>query len=256
MRWIDDPSGRFPARPFYEAVELDALGVRLAAEAAGRRGRRAFEPPLDTDALLVLLEAYADDLDLFADLAGSFGAGVEAVTEFRPARRPAVRVERRLAEDPRRTMRLRFTLAHELSHVLLHRDLWERRFAQPALLPGLPPSPIAGHGLEGDGRRGSRAHRIDWLEWQAGYLAAAVLMPATALVSAERPPFSGTPEGDGLVQAVARAFAVSAEAAEARLRRIGRLRDADDGRQGRLFAEPAGEAAGPGLEAPVSDLLR
>lgn len=230
MRWIDDPSGRFAARPFYEATELDALGARLAGESLWRRGGAGFEPPLDTDALLVLVETYAESLDLFADLERRFGPGVEAMTEFRPGRAPLVCVERRLAEDPRRHLRLRFTLAHELAHIVLHRDLWERRFAQRALLPGAPPAVAHSSEPRGNGR-------LDWLEWQAGHLAAALLMPAPALAGIARPPFAGTPEGDRLADAVARAFGVSAEAAEARLRQLGRLRDPGEARQGRLWRE-------------------
>ncbi len=229
MKWVDDPSGRFPARPFYEATELDALGARLAGE--GARGRAWRAPgPLDTDALLVLVEAHVGDLDLYADLETEFGRRVEAMTEFRPGEAPVVRVERRLALDPRWHPRLRFTLAHELGHVVLHRDLWERRFAQLALLPGAPSA--AAHSTEPRGNG-----RVDWLEWQAGHLAAALLMPAPAFAGLGRPPFAGTPEGDRLVDAVARAFGVSVEAAEARVRQLGRLRDPDEARQGRFWRE-------------------
>lgn len=264
MKWIDDPSGRFAARPFYEPAELDALGSSLAAEAARRRGGRRFRPPLDTDALLVLLEVHVDDLDLFADLEPAFGPGVEAVTEFHAGRLPVVRVERRLAADPRRHLRLRFTLAHELGHVVLHRDLWERRFAQPSLFPGRTPGSEAAHrrpaaaGGEGGGARGGLlpgtgrvaggAPGAGWLEWQAAYVAAALLMPASALASClgvaprpraaggrDRRPFAGTPDGDRLVDRAARAFRVSAEAAAVRLGQLGWLRDPAEAGQRSLW---------------------
>ncbi len=298
MKWIDDPSGRFPARPWFEAGELDLFGARLADEAARRR-RARFRPPLGSDALLVLLEAYVDDLDLYADLEPLFGPGVEGVTEFRPGRRPVVLIERRLAADPRRHHRLRFTLAHELGHVVLHRDLWERRFAQPELFTTAPPRPEAAHsrlpeggggqpavaaaggGREppsgavragpeappptpgtirpaagalwstaGDPLAGAAGRRADWLEWQAAYVAAALLVPAPALAAqasaltrapggrgAATRPFAGTPEGDAVVEAVARSFQVSTEAAAVRLVQTKWLREPADARQ-RSFWTP------------------
>lgn len=255
MRWIDDPSARFPARPFFEAAELDAVGARLAVDATSGRGRGGFEPPLDTDALLVLLERHVDDLDLFADLERDFGPGVEAVTEFRPGRPPVVRVDRRLAGDPRRHVRLRFTLAHEMGHVVLHRDLWEHRFAQPALFPGAPlraetahtgaPEPArdatggrARPAATPPGLRRRGLRQDGWLEWQASFLAGAMLVPADALPAslgprARRPfvPFAATPEADALVDRVARVFAVSADAAAIRLGQLGWLRDPADAAQ-------------------------
>lgn len=227
MRWIDDPSGRFPARPFYEAAELDALGAALAREATRRRSGSG---RLDTDALLVLVEAHAGDLDLYADLEAEFGPGVEAVTEFRPGVAPCIRVERRLAGDPRREARLRFTLAHELAHVVLHRELWDRRFAEPALLPGVVSrsEPVHSRALD---------EPVGWLEWQAGYLAAALLVPAPRVRLRGRPPFAGTREGDLLVHRVARTFGVSPEAAAVRLGQLGCLREPADPRQGRLWGD-------------------
>ncbi len=238
MRWIDDPSGRFPARPFYEAAELDTLGTALAEEGARRRHRTA-PGALDTDALLVLVEAHVGDLDLYADLESDLGPGVEAVTEFRPGRAPIVRVERTLAADPRRRLRLRFTLAHELAHVVLHRELWDRRFAQAQLLPRTPPRIEAVHSRALETPSASRppVGRADWLEWQAGYLGAALLVPAAAVRVRGRPPFAGTGAGDRLVDAVARGFGVSPDAAAVRLRQLGRLQDPADARQGRLWRE-------------------
>jgi len=103
MRWVRDTTGRFPRRPHYEQHELDAACDELV-------GARA-EPKLSTDALMVLIERHAADLDLYADLSAE-GADVEAVTDFVPGERPRVRISARLSESPRREHRLRTTLAH------------------------------------------------------------------------------------------------------------------------------------------------
>src|SRR5262245_24186579 len=115
MRWVRDTTGRFPRRPHYDAAELDQICEDLLV---GRRQR-----PVTTDALMVLIEERAADLDVYADLTAE-GADVEAVTDFTPGQRPRVRISSRLSERTKREHRLRTTLAHELGHVVLHDFIW------------------------------------------------------------------------------------------------------------------------------------
>ena len=50
--------------------------------------------PIPTNALVVLIEQYAEDIDLFADLSGE-GANVQGVTEFFTSGKPQVRIAAR-----------------------------------------------------------------------------------------------------------------------------------------------------------------
>jgi hypothetical protein len=83
--------------------------------------------PVPSGALIKLVEHDAADLDLYAQLP----EGVLSVTHFDPPRKPRVQIARTLFEDARRMHRLRFTLAHEYAHVVIHAPLYLR-----AGLPG------------------------------------------------------------------------------------------------------------------------
>ncbi len=82
------------------------------------------EDTIPTNALIVLVEQYTEDLGLFADLSGE-GAGVQGVTEFFTGGKP--RIARELSKQTWRSHRLRTTLAQEYGHVRLHAPLWEDR---------------------------------------------------------------------------------------------------------------------------------
>ena len=202
MRWVRDTTGRFPRRPHFEPQELDGECEELvAAFLQARYGRVHY--PLDTDDLTVLVEEHAAELDLYAELAE---AGIEAETEFVQGRRPRVRVDRRLSEQPRRAQRLRATLAHELGHVLFHNFLW---FFERGYTPSCrrPPS-------------------VDWMEWQAGYASGALLVPRRALAElVDDGPvcWERAAAGRALVKRVQAAFDVSAALARVRLRQRGHL---------------------------------
>jgi hypothetical protein len=67
--------------------------------------------PIPTDALTKLIERYAADLDLYADLSAE-GRDVEGVTDFYLDEKPRVRIARGLSEQEWRENRLRTTLTH------------------------------------------------------------------------------------------------------------------------------------------------
>jgi hypothetical protein len=224
VRWIRDRTGRLALRPHFEPGEIDRECEALLRSGLSRhRGAPVY--PITTDDLTVLVEAAADDLDLYADLS-AYGPDAEGVTDFFPGRRPRVRIAGALSASPRRDHRLRTTLAHELGHVHLHACLWA--LDAPA---GAGRAPGSGPRCRRPGIE--RPPESDWLEWQAGYAGGALLMPAGAvaeMVAALLAPAglsaplhaAGTMAGT-LVRRVARAFDVSQPAAEMRLLKLGVL---------------------------------
>jgi hypothetical protein len=132
--------------------------------------------PIPTDAVTKLIERDAADLDLYADLSAE-GEDVEGVTDFYLDQKPRVRVARDLSEQGWRENRLRTTLTHEYGHVRFHGELWALEHSSLELFPELAPkvSPRC--------KRGGvlNAPVTDWMEWQAGYVCGALLMPITPL---------------------------------------------------------------------------
>jgi len=183
--------------------------------------------PLPTDVLTQMLERYASVLNLFATL----DEGIDGVTTmFGSERRPEVEISGGLSRQWFRENRLRTTLAHELAHVLLHAPLWRAQCM------------AAGHQGEGRIAQACRreavadhAPRSDRIEWQAGYICGALLMPkrrVDLLVDRFRSTCSTSPvlvagsaEAEELVERVAIGFRVSRRAARVRLRRLGVVRD-------------------------------
>lgn len=221
VRMVPDRTGRFPERPHYRPQELDrgceGIITNFLRDLHGK-----VEFPVLTDDLTKLIERDAADLDLYADLS-CIGPEVEGVTEFRHGDRPTVRVADYLASDPRRENRLRTTLAHEYGHVHYHAYLWELHPPGPDLLrPGgcSEPSHCKRETM-------LNAPQTDWMEWQAGYVCGALLMPASyikQLVGAyqERHGLFGPVAADGqhgqaLIAQVVERFRVSEDAARVRL---------------------------------------
>ena len=234
MRWIRDLTGRFPQRPFYETEELDTECEGIVdAFLTVRYGAARY--PITTNDLTLLVEREADELDLYDDLVDD-GDGVEGVTEFRPGRKPRVRILRDLSEEPWRENRLRTTLTHELGHVRFHNVLLVFDRSQQLPLFGAHPAP-----LEINCHRDSilGAGVTDWMEWQAGYASGALLMPITrvrqivGLFLDELGRYGaiedGTPIAEEFIRRVQRHFAVSAPAARVRLLQLGHLVDHQTG---------------------------
>jgi hypothetical protein len=224
MKYVPDRTGRFMNRPHYRPEELDRECESAIVDFLEKRhGAATF--PVTTDDLTIFVERDTDDLDLYADLS-TFGATVEGLTEFRPGDRPRVRISNSLASDGRRENRLRTTLTHEWGHVRFHSYLWE---LEPPGRELLSRKPDAGRQIC---RRDTilDARQTDWMEWQAGYVCGAVLMPvsrvrdlAGAYFEAEGI-FGAAPAGSlherHLIAAVARTFEVSDAAARIRLLKL------------------------------------
>ena len=218
MKLIPDHTGRFPERPHYEIEELEDECERIITSFLERRYGQIVIP-VPTDALKVLIEGEAAKL-LRADLSHE-GEEVHGITEFFPGCKPWVSIARELSAQPWRAHRERTTLAHEYGHVHWHTPLYDRycrpgerhKCARGQLLP----------------RLGQR----DWMEWQAGYISGALLMPRSRLklqVEAFRrehavrlPLTAGSVDGQILIGRVGELFDVSREAAEVRLLQLGHL---------------------------------
>lgn len=224
MKWVPDKTGRLPKRPHFDPQELDFECERIVSEFV-RRKYDSVKYPLNTNDLVLLVERESSDLDVYADLSGE-GDDVEGVTEFVRGNKPRVRVSHLLSEDPRRENRYRTTLAHEFGHAKFHMPLFAVMSKQAKLIQDVTNS------FSPRCRRESILHApsADWMEWQAGYISGAILMPATPLkkiasdVIKDANVFGPQPKdsvtGRALTLKVQTAFQVSADAAVVRLSQL------------------------------------
>ena len=220
MREVPDATGRFKMRPHYDLRELDRACERLLGDFF-RKDLGSIPVPIVTDDLTRLIEGHVSDFDPGSDLS-AYGVDVEGVTEFKPGRKPRVRISAALAYDERRENRYRTTLTHELGHVHFHSYLFEldqRQVKSPRFQVCKRETMIG-------------APQRDWMEWQAGYVCGALLMPATALrrivmsflqdlSPSTKQVTESSRNADDLVQLVKEKFKVSADAARVRLMAFG-----------------------------------
>ncbi len=231
VRMVPDKSGRFAERPHYSTEDLDRECESIVASFL-RKKRGEVRFPIVTDDLHVLIEQHDATLDSCVDLS-AFGDDVEGMTAFYPDRGPEVSISEKLANDTRRENRLRTTVAHEFGHVHFHRYLWAEKFLTVRLFErkSLENKAIC--------KRDTvlNAKQYDWMEWQAGYVSGAILMPVShvrRLVAEYCQPrglhgavHMGSENGRSLVGAVKEQFAVSEEAARVRLLKLNLLATSD-----------------------------
>jgi len=180
-------------------LEARAEDVRRAAIDAGVPA----EFPFDVESTVEFLLEF--DLNLGADLP----KGILGLTNFD---RRLVSVSGSITNDGRR----RFTVAHEIGHIVLHRSILEAGLVQPSMFIS----------------ESAAAAQDDSMEWQANFFAAALLMPREAVAAR----FGRDARAGRLVapERVADAFGVSREAATIRLQELDfHKREAGGGR--RLF---------------------
>jgi len=226
MKWISDPTGRFPHRPFFEEGEIDHECEAIITKFLTDKYKKV-SYPITTNDLTILLEQKAGDVDLFADLS-NYEGDVEGVTEFYANKKPKVLISRELPEQPNRENRYRTTLTHEFGHVHLH----------GFLLSGGQKKMFADDVEENNYCKRENilgARKTDWMEWQAGYASGALLMPMTPFKSLCRDFYqennlstvSGTtsPEGRQLMLEIVNNFQVSEDAARVRLLQLKFLTD-------------------------------
>jgi hypothetical protein len=147
--------------------------------------------------------------------------------EFISVKKNTIIIEGTLAENPAYEHRERFTLGHEAAHGLLHAEYFQRKaefagysdtsggiYAKPSF-PDLSGVDVNGRRLQGEA----------WLEWQANYLAAVLLMPKAAIKKLRN---QIGPEMGGywhieLINKMITVFNVSEQAARVRLASLGYL---------------------------------
>src|SRR5579859_3902521 len=171
MKYVVDKTGRFIRRPHYEPGELDDECERVITDLLQKKyGKVSF--PILTNDLTLLIEQDAEELDLYADLSKE-GSDVQGVTYFYPKKKPRVRIARELSEGNNRENRLRTTLTHEYGHVKFHNHVWQLDLT-PTELPMDVPSKVSPKC-----KRDAIINAVakDWMEWQAGYISGALLMP-------------------------------------------------------------------------------
>ena len=219
MKMIPDPTGRFPERPHYEIEELEQECERIMESfLLSRYGQ--YSIPVPTEALVELLERETTEVNLYCDLSAE-GEEVHGVTEFFPGQKPNVSIARELSYQHWREHRKRSTLPHEYGHVHWHTWLFDRYCNRHERHKCLRAQIVLASG------------EIDWMEWQAGYISGAMLMPKSrmqlhvAAFRAERGVEGRLDEesieGQLLIQRTSELFKVSPEAARVRLRQLGYL---------------------------------
>ena len=224
VAYIRDNTGRFRQRPHYQPEELDhECESIITAFLRDLYGEIRF--PVKTDDLTKLIEKDTSDFDPYADLS-SLGADVQGVTEFYAKRKPAVKIATDL-NDGKHDNRFRTTMTHEYGHVYFHAYLWD--FEQPAF-DILNARPQANKQIC---KRETilNAAQTDWMEWQAGYVCGAILMPITRVQNCVRAYLeknslygaisTGSEHAGAVIALLMDAFQVSEDAARVRLLKLG-----------------------------------
>ena len=219
MKEYRDPLGR-PIRRLY--LRLDVLDKRCEGVIREFMERRSggFRLPIPTNELVRLIEERTAKFDHYAKLP----PGIHGQTSLYYDRRPKVKISDRLYGAASDHLE-RTTLVHEFGHVWLHAPLWREAGRLRAGTAG----PVWTCNREAI----IEAPQRDWMEYQAGWVSGALLMPATALrawatevaarLSAQLP-FPVMSKSDGqLIYLVAERCDVSQLAARIRLLKLGLL---------------------------------
>jgi len=210
VRYVKDNTGRFTERPHYEPAELDLEFEKvICSYLKEKHGRVQF--PIDTEDLKNLIERDACELDCYSDLS-EYGTDVEGATKFLLNKKPIVLISQRLTEDARYENRLRTTLTHEYGHVRLHSYLFN--FNQTQQFPQLE---CRDHFIC---KRDNivDAPRANWMEWQAGYVCGAILMPKSYVHKLINQQTSN--DCEEYISLIVEQFKVSREAAKIRLLKL------------------------------------
>jgi hypothetical protein len=125
-RFIPDRVGGLSWRPYKTEGEIEAECEHLLRTHLHVDPQESLPIPMSTDNLTCLIEAAAERLDLYAEMA----ADVEGLTEIARDRRPFVRINRLLSAASYRANRLRSTLAHECYHLYFHAPLYHEEWKQ------------------------------------------------------------------------------------------------------------------------------
>lgn len=223
VRYVRDNTGRFPERPHYDPAELDSQCEQIVCTFLKKK-YGSVEFPISTEDLKIMIEQDVESLDCYADLS-EHGPDVDGITEFRPGKKPIVKISQRLEEDERYENRLRTTLTHEYGHVRFHSYLFTLRQDQGQLFQAPQMERLISKRENIIG-----AQTTDWMEWQAGYVCGSILMPKSYLIKAvathrektrySRPFQQGSTPTQALITMTCENFQVSSDAARVRLSQL------------------------------------
>jgi len=227
MKWVRDNTGRFPQRPYYDALELDSECENLISSFLVEKHGKV-EYPVSTNDLTILIEQKTSELDLFADLSNE-GNNVEGMTVFSHKVPPRVLISNFLSTSSNHANRLRTTLTHEFGHVVFHNFIWS--FEQPSFFK----SDSGDLTIRCNRDTILNARDVDWLEWQAGYASGAFLMPLSSVkeivhrINKDTNTFgrvsSASDVGQKMITQVQSVFQVSEDAARVRLLKLDYLQE-------------------------------
>jgi Zn-dependent peptidase ImmA (M78 family) len=217
MKEVRDLTGRFNERPHYEPHELDNECENIICTfLRNLYGQIIF--PIQTNDITKLIEKYASDLDLYADLT-EYGQNVEGLTKFIPQKKPEVCISKNISESTWGENRFRTTLTHELGHVVFHNYLFQMK-----IVDAKGPLQIC---KRDDIITSKKSPGKDWMEWQAGYACGAFLMPASFVMNTTKiycksqgvqiPLNFSSTHKEGLIDIISSKFKVSIDAARVRL---------------------------------------
>lgn len=224
MKWYRGPDGG--QRLWFETGEIETV----CEEELKRAGLMPTEAAPVTDLERLIEQHLKATLDQYADLEQD----VLGLTTFLAHKAPAVSLNKDLTgsaldeedAEPGLKGRWRATLAHEASHIILHRFLFDVDLHQGQLFaePSEQRHPVAMRCLKRDA--GYRSRTSDWREVQANQGMAGLLMPQKlfrkaaktlgAAIGVSVPTASSAP-GLLLAHRLAETFAVSRQAAVIRL---------------------------------------
>ncbi len=179
MNWVWDQTHRFRLRPNYSAEELDAQSEAILFDYLQKtRGSVSF--PVATDDLRHLLASEVHSLQPDRALSKEPGE-VESIVEFQRGRKPVVKIAVRLMETPSLENRLRGVLAHAYGHARFHDFVFQSEEGAYLSLFGDVAEPLP------KSNRCTRdsivsSHERDWMEWQAGFVCGALLIPLSPLI--------------------------------------------------------------------------
>jgi hypothetical protein len=220
MKLLRDPLGRPIKRLYFKTDELDQQCERIVAEFMDHHGG-GFRLPIPTGDLIRMINAEANDLDLYADLSEN----VDGFTDYFTDRNPDVKISERLASS-RYENRLRMTLGHEYGHVRFHAPLWRKSGRDSDRLP-------AARSWRCERDTIVTAPENDWMEWQVAYIGRALLMPRSYVLvmageiamrdGSKFPLHTDSEPGRAVIVRIMRRCHVSEQASRVRLLRLGLL---------------------------------
>jgi hypothetical protein len=181
MKTHNTDYGIFYDRPYFSPNRLEEIASQ-ALEKAGFSDAEPGEIPIED----VLEECLG-----FGLAYSPLPAGVMGCAHFEPAGLVKVEIHESLSrsgDDPTLDRRRRSTIAHELSHGLLHTPLYKQRFEierrQADFVPSVPQrAHIAcrSANIREVGTQPSSGNSVCWIEWQANALMGPLLVPRRAL---------------------------------------------------------------------------